>query len=169
VSAPYLGQISIVSFDFAPKGWALCNGQTLAISQNTALFSLLGTTYGGNGVTNFQLPNLQGRVAMHTDNGTGFSLGQTGGEETHTLTLAEMPGHAHLLGSVNQAATNVPAANAFAAKPRGGVSSYGGSGSPVQINDGATPVGGGEPHENRQPFLTLTFVIALEGIFPSHN
>jgi microcystin-dependent protein len=167
VSEPFLGQISVVSFGFAPRGWALCNGQLLPINQNQALFSLLGTTFGGDGRVTFALPNLQGRVPVHT--GNGVVLGEAAGEASHTLTLAELPTHEHLRGSINQATSRVPAGNVLAAKPRGGVARYTGAGAPQQINDNAPAVGGGLPHENLQPYLTMNFVIALQGIFPSQN
>jgi len=167
VSEPFIGQISITAFNFAPRGWALCNGQLLPIASNVALFSLLGTQYGGDGRTSFALPNLQGRVPLHV--GNGFNQGQPGGEEIHTLTLAEMPAHSHLLGSVNQASSVTPADNAFAAKPRGGVTRYALPGSPIGINDGAPPVGSSSAHPNMQPYLTLNFIIALNGIFPARN
>lgn len=170
MATPFLGQISIVAFNFAPKGWALCNGQTLPINQNEALFALLGTTYGGNGTSTFQLPNLQRRVPLHygTLDSTPFALGQSAGEAAHTLITNEMPSHQHVSGSVNQAVSTIPDSNAFAAKPRRGLSRYS-SGGGVAINDGAPEVGDSQPHENRQPFLTLNFVIALQGIFPSRN
>lgn len=167
MSEPFIGQISVVSFAFAPKGWALCNGQLLAISQNQALFALLGTTYGGDGRTTFALPNLQGRVPIA--NGGVVPIGAVSGEPTHTLTLAELPAHGHLRGSVNQATVRTPAGNVPAAKPRGGVARYAGASAPLQINDGAPAIGGGQPHENMQPYLTMNFIIALQGIFPSRN
>ena len=167
MGTPFLGEIKAVSFGFAPRGWAMCNGQLLPINQNQALFALLGTLYGGNGTTTFALPNLQGRVPIHV--GIGFTTGQSDGETTHTLTLAELPAHNHLLGSVNQAVATTLAGNTFAAKPRRGVSRYTRPGSAIAINDGAATVGGSQPHENMQPYLALTFVIALQGIFPSRN
>jgi len=168
VSTPYLGQLALVSFNFAPRGWALCNGQILSIAQNTALFALLGTTYGGDGQTTFALPNLQGRVPVHQ--GSDFVMGAEGGAETVTLTLAEIPGHAHLFGSVNQASTTAPSGDAFASKPRGGVARFTGPGAAFQISDGPlSSTGGNQPHNNMQPYLTLSWVIALQGIFPSRS
>jgi microcystin-dependent protein len=168
VATPFLSEIKIFSFNFAPRGWAFCNGQLLAINQNQALFSLLGTTYGGNGTTNFALPNLQGRVPLHV--GSGFSLGQVGGAETHTLLRAEMASHTHVLeGSSASASTTSPVSNVLATAA--GAAPYGPSGGGnVGLNPGALrTVGGGQPHENRQPYLTLNVCIALQGIFPSRN
>jgi len=168
VATPYLGQLALVSFNFAPRGWALCDGQILSIEQNAALFALLGTTYGGDGRTTFALPNLQGLVPVHQ--GPEFTIGQEGGAETETLTLAEIPGHAHLFGSVNQASTTAPAGDAFASKPRGGVARFTGPGAAFQISDGPlSSTGGNQPHNNMQPYLTLSWIIALVGIFPSRS
>jgi microcystin-dependent protein len=171
MATPFLGQISLVSFSFPPRGWAFCWGQTLAIQQNAALFSLLGTQYGGDGRITFQLPNLQGRVALSTGDSNGqYVIGQQGGEESHTLVYAEMPIHNHLFGSVNQASTAIPSGNTFAAMPRRGVARYAPAGSGIQINDGSgASAGGSQPHENRQPYLALNYIIALAGIFPSQN
>ena len=168
MATPYLSEIKIFSFNFAPRGWAFCNGQLLPINQNQALFSLLGTTYGGNGVTTFALPNLQGRVPLHV--GSGFSLGQVGGEEAHTLLSTEMASHTHVMeGSSATASTTSPVGNVLASGA--GVAPYAASGGGnVGLNPGAlTTVGGGQPHENRQPYLTLNVCIALQGIFPSRN
>lgn len=168
MSTPYLGEIKIVSFNFPPKNWALCNGQTMAINQNQALFAILGTTYGGNGVQTFQLPNLQGRVPIDFGNGFGgsYALGQTGGEATHTLLISEIPTHTHAPeGSSNKGsagiAGNLPAANS--ANP------YSPSGSTPMSTASITSVGGSQPHENRPPFLVLNFIIALSGIFPTQS
>ena len=168
MATPYLSEIKIFGFNFAPKGWALCNGQLLPINQNQALFSLIGTTYGGNGTTNFALPNLQGRVPLHM--GSGFTIGQVGGEEIHTLLSTEMASHTHAMEGVSgSASTTSPVGNVLARAP--GVDAYGPSGGgSVALNPGAlTTVGGGQPHENRQPYLTLNVCIALQGIFPSRN
>ncbi len=174
MSDQYLGEIRMFGFDFAPVGWALCDGQLMSISENTALFSLLGTNYGGDGMTTFALPNLQGRVPINFGEGPGLSvynIGQSGGEETHTLVYAELPEHNHLYGSVNQASTNSPAGNALAAMPRRGVERYvPAPATTLQINDGAqSTTGDGQAHENRQPYLVVNFIIALEGIFPPRS
>jgi microcystin-dependent protein len=166
MSEPFLAQISIVSFNFPPKGWALCNGQLLPINQNQALFSLLGTTFGGNGVTNFALPNLRGRAPVHF--GSEISLGEAGGLENVSLTLAQLPPHSHLFGSGNQATASSPNGNTVASRPRRGTYLYTAGGAPVFLN-GSVVEGGGQAHANMQPSLTLNFVIALTGIFPSRN
>ena len=156
-----------VSFNFAPRGWALCNGQLLPINQNQALFSLLGTTYGGDGRVNFALPNLQGRVALGQT--SGFTLGQTGGAETHTLQPGEMGSHAHgvtLDASSARETTNRPAGAYFTT---GGAYGSSSSGTPMAGGQTSTASGGGLSHPNMQPFLTLNFIIALQGIFPSPN
>jgi len=167
MATPYISELKIFSFGFAPKGWALANGQTLPISQNQALFSLLGTTYGGNGQTTFQLPNLQGRVPLHF--GNGFSLGQTAGEESHTLLLSEIPAHTHSVGVSNAAATSAsPSSSTLAVSTAEPYAAFGAS--LVDLNAATVaPGGGSEPHENRQPFLVLNVCIALQGIFPSRN
>lgn len=161
---PYLGEIRLISFNFAPKGWALCNGQLLLISQNQALFSILGTTYGGNGITTFALPNLQGRVPVHPSSQT--SLGQSGGEEVHTLVSSEMAAHSHTaMGSDSTADQLTPANNYWGSNS--GASPYS-SNSAVTLSSAAmSTAGGGQAHENRPPFLVLNFAIALQGIFPS--
>lgn len=163
---PYLAEIRLMSFVFPPKGWALCNGQLLPINQNQALFSLLGTTYGGNGQTNFALPNLRGRVPIHE--GAGYSLGQAAGQEFHTITQAEMPMHTHPVAVSSTATGGVASPNgAFLG---GGNNAYRpGPGSTTLNPATVTSVGGSQPHENRQPYLTLSFCIALQGIFPSQN
>ena len=181
MSEPFVGQVIAVGFNFAPVGWALCQGQLLPISQNTALFSLLGTTYGGNGTTTFALPDLRGRIANAFGQGPGlqlYNLGQTGGEESHTLVLGEMTagGHTHAVNATNNGqtgGTNVPSA---AVTLGAGYSSE--TGSPaVNIYSSAAPTiamgslgqAGGQPHENRMPFLAMNYCIALQGIFPSRN
>jgi microcystin-dependent protein len=166
VSSPYLGQIIPVAFTFAPKNWAFCNGQTLPINQNQAIFSLLGTTYGGNGTTTFQLPDLQGRVAMHP--GNGHTLGERGGEETVALNVNQIPQHDHAVSqpaSDDQETTNHPDGAYFTT---GGA--YGGApvGEPM-AGTTTSSTGSGQGHENRQPYLALSFVIALAGIFPSRS
>jgi microcystin-dependent protein len=165
MSEPFLSEIKIVSFNFPPKGWALCNGQLLPINQNQALFALLGTTYGGNGQTNFALPNLRGQVPIHM--GAGFTLGQAGGQEAHTITMSEMPAHSHFV-KANAAAGNTPniAGNVLAAANNLYTAP---SGLTTLEPSAVTNTGGSQPHENRQPYLVLNFIIALQGIFPSRN
>jgi microcystin-dependent protein len=167
MAEPFIGEVRIVSFNFPPKGWALCNGQFLPINQNQALFSILGTTYGGNGTTNFALPNMQGRVPAHP--GASLVLGESGGAEGIALTTAQIPSHNHLQqGSVNQATTVTPSGNVFAAKARRGADAYAPPPATTAINS-QDATGSNEPHENRQPSLVLNFVIAVVGIFPSRN
>ena len=164
MAEPFLGEIRIVSFDFAPKGWALCNGQLLPINQNLALFSLLGTTFGGDGRVNFALPDFRGRMPIHK--GTGYPLGARGGAEGHTLSINEMPAHTHVPGATSAVGQATgPAGNAFAAS-RG---SYATAATAATRTDAITSVGGSQPHLNLPPFITLNFVIALQGIFPSQN
>jgi microcystin-dependent protein len=160
---PFLSEIRIFSFGFAPRAWAMCNGQVLPINQNQALFSLLGTTYGGNGQTNFALPNLQGRTPIHR--GNGHSLGEPGGEQSHTLTQAEMPTHTHALnGTSTPADTNAPTGGYLATINN----AYGPAQNLVAMGPTAlTSTGGSQAHLNMQPYLTLNFCIALQGIFPS--
>jgi microcystin-dependent protein len=177
MAEPFLSEIRIFSFNFAPKGWALCNGQLLPINQNQALFSLLGTTYCGNGQTNFALPNLQCKAQNHE--GNGFTLGQTGGEFAHTIIMSEMPTHPHTF-SINSCVASA-SANASVASPAGaywandGKTAYSTPDPNNPINTGAmhpstvSNVGGSQPHNNMQPYLVLNFCIALQGIFPSQN
>jgi microcystin-dependent protein len=165
MSEPFLGEIRIFSFGFAPKGWALCNGQLLPINQNQALFALLGTTYGGNGQVTFALPDLQGRVPFHM--GSGLTQGESSGEAAHTLTISEMPAHTHIpLGSSNNASAASPANNLWAR--------MGGGGYLPTPNTAMKPAsilnsGGSQAHDNMAPYLALNFCIALQGIFPSQN
>jgi microcystin-dependent protein len=170
MAEPFLSEIRILSFAYAPRGWALCNGQLLPINQNTALFSLLGTTYGGNGVTNFALPDLRGRSPVHA--GDGITLGERGGEEAHTLNVNEMPPHQHRMrASADLASSDIPAGALTAAKRRGGLDIYGPAGTAnVALHPAVmSGAGGSQPHLNMQPFLTLNFVIALQGIYPSRD
>jgi microcystin-dependent protein len=166
VAEPFLSEIRIFSFVFAPKGWALCNGQLLPINQNQALFSLLGTTYGGDGRVNFALPDLRARVPIHV--GSGHTLGERAGEQAHTLSIQELPGHAHLAQASNTTGdAPVPVGNVLASNPS---ARYGPAANLVALNPGTvTTVGGSQAHLNMQPFLTLSFGIALQGIFPSPN
>ena len=166
MSDPFMGEIRATSWGFAAKGWALCNGQLLQISQNQALFSLLGTMYGGDGRTTFGLPNLQGRAPLHRS--SQFTQGSSGGEETHTLLQGEMPMHTHsVYGSTNTADQGLPQ-NAFWAGNTG-QSPFSGSGNAIMAQNAITPAGGSQPHNNMQPFLTISFMIALVGIYPSRN
>jgi microcystin-dependent protein len=165
VAEPYLSEIRIMSFVFAPRNWALCNGQLLPINQNQALFSLLGTTYGGDGRVNFGLPDLRGRAPIHT--GSGHTLGERGGEPAHTLSIAELPTHAHVLSASPTGGNQpVPTGNVLASSAPNPI--YGPPASLVALNPtSVTSVGGSQAHLNMQPFLTLSFCIALTGIFPS--
>lgn len=171
MSEPFLGEIKLFSFPFAPQGWAFCNGQILPINQNQALFSLLGTSYGGNGYNTFALPNLQGRTPIHTDN-NNYIIGQSGGETSHTLTLGELPAHRHALSVVSsQGNKNQPGGNLPAAAPTGLGNVYGPATQLTPFAPAAVSSTNshGDPHSNLQPYLTLNFVIALQGIFPSRN
>jgi microcystin-dependent protein len=167
---PFVAEIRIFPFNFAPKGWAFCNGQILPISQNTALFSLLGTTYGGDGKSTFALPNMQGNAPMHPGQGPGLSLhdlGETGGSETVSLLESEIPSHAHAWNAVNSDGTSQsPAANLMAGGI-GGISAFATPGAIVNLAfEMIAPAGGDQPHNNMQPYLTLNFCIALQGVFP---
>jgi microcystin-dependent protein len=164
MAEPFLSEVRIMSFVFAPKGWALCNGQLMPINQNQALFSLLGTTFGGDGRVNFALPDLRGRTPIHV--GSGHTLGERGGEAAHTLSIAELPQHTHVLsGSSADGDNALPVGNLLAKSPQ---QIYGAPTSLVALNPGTVPsVGGSQAHLNMQPFLTLSFCIALQGIFPS--
>jgi microcystin-dependent protein len=176
VADPFLSEIRMMSFNFPPKGWALCNGQLLTINQNQALFSLLGTTYGGDGRVNFALPDLRGRVPVHE--GQGHTLGQRGGEESHTLNNSEMPAHGHFVQGTATAADRVAGTT-----PIGNVLAQAVTAANIAVNDYAplnntlvpmspaavANTGGSQPHENRQPYLTISFCIALVGVFPSRN
>jgi microcystin-dependent protein len=165
MSTPFMGEVKIISFNFAPKGWALCNGQLLPINQNQALFSLLGTTYGGNGQTNFALPNLQGRIPIHI--GQGIIQGQAAGEFTHTLTTSEMAAHTHPANAA-AAPADQPTPAAFQWTDWG-KTYYSASPNSSMLGTCLTNVGGSQPHDNMSPYLVLNFVIALQGIFPSRN
>jgi microcystin-dependent protein len=163
MAEPFLSEIRIMSFVFAPKGWALCNGQLLPINQNQALFSLLGTTFGGDGRVNFALPDLRGRTPIHV--GTGHTLGERGGEPAHTLSIAELPTHTHVMsGSSTPAETNVATGGYLGIANN----AYGPPANLVAMSPATvTNTGGSQAHLNMQPFLTLSFCIALQGIFPS--
>ena len=166
---PFVAEIRIFPFNFAPKGWAFCDGQILPLSQNTALFSLLGTTYGGDGKSNFALPNMQGNAPMHPGQGPGLSLhdlGETGGSETVSLLESEIPSHSHAMSVSSQLATaNKPGGQLWAMGD--GINLYATPSPLVSMSDNAlAPAGGDQPHNNMQPYLTLNFCIALQGVFP---
>ena len=167
MAEPFLSEIRIMSFSFAPKGWALCNGQVLSIAQYQALFSLVGTTYGGDGVTTFALPNLQGCAPVHS--GNNVVLGERGGEPTHTLINAEMPLHNHgVMGNTNPNGANSgsPANSTWAVQTANPFSAT----TNTTMNQAALAVtGGSQPHDNMQPYLVINFIIALVGVFPSRN
>jgi microcystin-dependent protein len=183
MSDPFIGEIKIISWNFPPKGWAFCNGQLLPINQNQALFSILGTTYGGDGRVNFGLPNLQGRMPVHV--GGSISLGERAGESTHTLIISELPAHAHqmMADGTTAASSNSNTPDPATGKVLG--QSAGTGGSPptpfaANVYSSANPnstlnpavvgnTGGSQPHENMSPYLVLNFIVALQGIFPSRN
>lgn len=165
MSQPFLGQLMLVSFNYAPKGFALANGQVTAIQSNQALFAVLGTTFGGDGIRTFALPDLQGRVPVHQ--GNGFSMGQASGEEFHTIVVTETPQHNHLVTAIGTANATDPS-GAFLAG--GGAQVFNTLSNPATMNQGTIfSTGGSQAHENRQPFLVMTWVIALAGIFPSQG
>lgn len=168
MAEPFLSEIRILSFGFAPRGWALCNGQLLPINQNQALFALLGTTFGGDGRVTFALPDLRDRTPIHV--GSGHTIGERGGESAHGLSTAELPQHVHAAKGANVPATANTPGTAVVLAQSAGASMYGAASNlqpmaPTAIGS----VGGSQPHVNMQPFLTLTFAIALQGIFPSRN
>ena len=174
MSEPFVAQIQIFGFNFAPQGWALCNGQIMPISQNTALFSLLGTQYGGDGKSNFALPNLQSRVAIGQGNGPGLTprvIGEQNGEEFVTVFANQIPGHTHPARCNNAVGASYDPANQLWSQDAGGNQEYGStlSNSGVMSPNAVLPTGGGLPHNNMQPFLGLNFCIALQGIFPPRN
>lgn len=161
---PYLGEIRAVSFGFAPRGWALCNGQTMAINQNQALFAILGTTYGGNGTTTFALPNLQGRVPVHV--GSGIVLGQSAGAQSVTLTTLQA-GHTHAVAA-NATPNSFTAAGNFPASAASG-NLYGPTTDTSMSPQVISLAGGSQPHNNMQPYLVVNYIIAIQGVFPSRN
>ena len=169
---PFVAEIRIFPFNFAPKGWAFCDGQILPLSQNTALFSLLGTTYGGNGKSNFALPNMQGNAPMHPGQGPGLSLhdlGETGGSETVSLLESEIPAHSHgMMANTTTGTKSIPTGNSLARAS--GATPYLAASPPPALtpmsDQAIAPAGGDQPHNNMQPYLTLNFCIALQGVFP---
>lgn len=165
MSEPFLSEIKMMSFGFPPKGWALCDGQLLPINQNQGLFSLLGTTYGGDGRVNFGLPDLQGRTPMHM--GNGHTLGERGGEQAHTLSISEIPTHVHTANATQNAGNSpIPTGNYLGSADN----SYGPPQNLTSLQPGTVAaVGGSQAHLNMQPFLTISFCIALQGIFPSQT
>jgi hypothetical protein len=171
MAEPFLSEIRMMSFGYAPQGWALCNGQLLPINQNQALFSLLGTTFGGNGTVNFQLPNLQGRTPIHV--GNGFFLGQTGGEQSHTLNINEIPAHIHTVNAIapsnNSTNTNLTSNNYLSNSAPAEMYTNNPKSLTAANSGTLAATGGSQAHTNMQPFLVISFCIALQGIFPSQN
>ena len=165
MSDPFIGEIKVISFNFPPKGWAFCNGQLLPINQNQALFSILGTMYGGNGQTTFALPNLQARMPVHQSQ--GINVGQVGGEATHTLTINEMPAHNH--PGMGAPAPDGSSPNGTVWAPAEGALEYSPAPNTTMNPAAIANTGGSQPHQNEAPYLVLNFVIALVGIFPSRN
>lgn len=170
MSEPFLGEIRLFAGNFAPRGWAFCDGQLMSISQNTALFSLIGTTYGGDGVSNFSLPDLRGRAPVHQ--GPGFVLGQKDGSESVTLLALQAPAHTHAAQGAGASNAATPIGNFWSTDPGGNIAAYSKVPPPPSAQMSAAAfgsAGGGQPHENMQPFLTIGYIIALEGIFPSQS
>lgn len=171
MAEPFLAEVRIVGFNFAPRGWAFCSGQILPINQNQALYSLLGTTYGGDGRTNFALPDLRGRVPIHvgrSDGGVDYREGQKSGAETHTLNAAEMPNHTHVVRASDATASADSPTGRVLAQP--GLAMYGDPSSPAAMGAGTIAnTGGGQAHDNMMPYLALNFCIALQGLFPSRS
>lgn len=163
MSNPYLGEIRMFAGNFPPQGWAFCNGQLLAISQNDALFALIGTTYGGDGQNTFALPDLRGRLPLHQ--GSGFVQGQRAGEENVTLTSQQIPSHSHTVGAKTSATAATPSGNVYG----GGVTPIFRASPSTTMNAAMVGPTGGQPHDNMMPFLVISFIIALEGIFPTQN
>lgn len=172
MSEPFLAEVRMVGFNFAPRGWAFCDGQILPINQNQSLYSLLGTTYGGDGRTSFALPDLRGRVPIHvgrSNGGESHQEGQKSGEETHTLSANEMPQHTHVLQATN-APGIIDEGNSTTVMGQAGGNLYGDFGTAIAMGSGSIAnVGGGQAHENMQPYLAVNFCIALQGLFPSRN
>ena len=173
MDSPFLAMIMLWAGNFAPRGWLLCNGQILSIAQNTALFSLMGTTYGGNGTTTFALPDLRGRVPIHWGQGPGLNnyvWGEMAGSETTTLLVSNLPAHTHQLRATSDAGSTSAPSNAYPANTGALDKEYGPAGSLVAMNPGTIgPTGGGQPVDNLPPYLVMTYCIATQGIFPSRN
>ncbi len=180
MSEPFLGEVRMFGGNFAPSGWALCNGQLMSIAQNSALFAILGTTYGGDGIQTFALPNFQGVVPMswgQARSGSQYSIGQTGGSESVTLIMTQMPMHNHTVGVSNQGGTTVDPTNGFVAEintgsprqPTTTTPAFNSSATGTMAPNAVSIAGGSQPHENMQPFLAVSFIIALQGIFPSRS
>jgi microcystin-dependent protein len=171
MSEPFIAEIRIMGFNFAPRGWAMCDGQILPINQNQSLYSLLGTTYGGDGRTSFALPDLRGRVPIHegtSDDGQHYTLGQKSGQETHTLTANEMPQHSHQVRAVSASATSLSPTGGYLASDADGP--HGAATDLTAMSPGTvSQVGGTQAHDNMMPYLALNFCIALQGLFPSRN
>jgi microcystin-dependent protein len=167
MSDPFMAEIKIISWNYAPKSWAFCNGQLMPINQNQALFALLGTTYGGNGQTTFALPDFRGRVPVHI--GQGHTLGERGGEAAHTLIQSEMPQHIHVAQAYSQNGDTVTPTGACVGTVNNLYAAFGGGGLTTLVPSSISNVGGSQPHQNMMPYLVLNFVIALQGIFPSQN
>jgi len=169
---PFLGEIRMAGFNFAPRGWAFCNGAILGIAQNTALFSLLGTTYGGNGTTTFALPNLAGRLPLHMGQGPGLSprtIGEFGGSETVALSVQQMPSHRHTLFAASAGTRTATASGNVLASGEADIFKRGPVPTVALAPEQLALTGGSQPHPNMQPFLAVNFIIAIEGIFPSRN
>lgn len=170
---PFIGEIKMFGGNFAPRGWALCDGQLLSIASNSALFSILGTIYGGDGVSTFGLPDMRGRVSVHAGNGPGLSprsLGEKGGQETVTLTTQQVPSHTHTAIASGGGAHSASPEGSLAADSGEGVPAYGTDDPKVNMDSGAIGnTGGGQPHPNLQPFVTVNFIVALQGVYPSRN
>jgi microcystin-dependent protein len=175
MGTPILGEVKIISWNFAPQGWAFCNEQFLPINQNQALFSILGTTFGGNGQTTFALPDFRGRVPLHWGSGFGgssYTVGEKAGQEVHTLTLSEMPMHNHFMNVSTTSTDNASSTGLgnYWGKTADNTLLYAsGQGNSAMAAASCGPIGGSQPHENRQPYLVLNFIIALVGVFPSRN
>ena len=177
MAEPFIAEIRVWACNFAPRQWAFCDGQILAISQNTALFALIGTYFGGNGTSTFALPNMQGRVAVDVGTGPGldtYVIGEMGGQSTHTLLTSEMPAHSHTVSGATPGAaqeqTNIPSNQAWFGPSTGGGFTYASTTPSTSLSQAAIATSGGSvPHNNMQPYLTMNFCIAVEGIFPARN